>query len=242
MASWVLASFVTFLSETSSTEVILPSDQWVSWENIGEGKEKKTWASPGFEPGTSRTRSANHTPRPTGLAHTSPSSVQQKMFWQKSVQIEQSCFKAFQDSTSTPPGWKALRESFPKRPFAGQYWRFNTGVGVLVLAASLSVNGPDPCSNERFTVTPLALNCTRALGWIIEWIKKKKKEAHLVAMSKNAPAWFAKSAGHVFNDHLRREIDLKESVLGEWKLPTTSLATTVDNTIKMANAVQKHGC
>ena len=26
----------------------------------------KNWASPGFEPGTSRTRSANHTPRPTG--------------------------------------------------------------------------------------------------------------------------------------------------------------------------------
>ena len=25
---------------------------------------KKFWAQPGFEPGTSRTRSANHTPRP----------------------------------------------------------------------------------------------------------------------------------------------------------------------------------
>ena len=28
-------------------------------------KVKRLWARPGFEPGTSRTRSANHTPRPT---------------------------------------------------------------------------------------------------------------------------------------------------------------------------------
>ena len=63
-------------------------------------------------------------------------------------------------------------------------------------------------------------------------------------MSKKAPACFAKSSGHVFN-HPRREIELKQSVLGSdwtWKLLMASLATTVDNTIKMADTVRKHGC
>ena len=98
-------------------------------------------------------------------------------------------------------------------------------------------------------LTPLALSDkpSRASkpGWLTEKIKKKK-EAHLAAMSKKAPACFAKSSGHVFN-HPRREIELelKESVLGSdwtWKLLMASLATTVDNTIKMADTVRKHGC
>ena len=50
-------------------------------------------------------------------------------------------------------------------------------------------------------------------GWLTEKIKKKKKEAHQAAMSKKAPVCFAKSPGHVFN-HPRREIELRESVLG----------------------------
>ena len=35
-------------------------------KGASEGKEKEKRASPGIEPGTSRTLSENHTPRPTG--------------------------------------------------------------------------------------------------------------------------------------------------------------------------------
>ena len=36
----------------------------------------KPWACPGIEPGTSRTRSANHTPRPTSRTNDTPQQVQ----------------------------------------------------------------------------------------------------------------------------------------------------------------------
>ena len=100
----------------------------------------------------------------------------------------------------------------------------------------------------RLTLTPLALTSPQgqvSLAGLPRRYIKKKKEAHLAARSKKAPAaCFAKSSGHVFN-RPRREIEPKESVLGSdwtWKLLMASLATTVDNTIKMADTVRKHGC
>ena len=48
---------------TGNTRLI----SWCKTLAIGQYCSQIIWARPGFEPGTSRTRSANHTPRPTSL-------------------------------------------------------------------------------------------------------------------------------------------------------------------------------
>ena len=68
---------------------------------------------------------------------------------------------------------------------------------------------------KKFQRPELQLALKGKWAWLANQ-EDKKEEAHQAAMSKKAPACFAKSSGHVFN-HPKREIDFKESVLGEQK-------------------------